>query len=149
MPRDMIDWVVICTVGVLQVFVLLVLPALVVGTIFQSFMIGFATYCFAYSVFLLFVVRKLSIDDSGILFARVLGYPKSVKWTDIESIEKVGRKELILRGWLWPLFPAREMTACLSCKNHFRIKWREGFSYFPPRHEGDFEELVRKYIKST
>jgi hypothetical protein len=128
---------------------LLVLPALVAGVFFQSFIIGFVVYCLAYGMFLLFVVRKLSIDDNGILFVRVLGSPKILKWTDIESIEKVSRKELILRGWLWPLFPAREMTACLSSKNHFRIKWRDGFCYFPPRHEGDFEELIRKYIKST
>lgn len=147
LPCDVLDVLIAVPVGTFQVTALFALPALIVGTTISS-AAGLLTFVFLYAVSLLFMVRTLEIEQDGLHFRRVLGSPKVLLWTQILSIDEAPRWELVFRGWLWPLFPARELTACLSAKHHFRIKWQGGFCYYPPRNVDEFKSAVTEFMKS-
>jgi hypothetical protein len=95
------------------------------------------------------MVRSITVDEAGIQFQRLLGYPKSLSRISILSVEEVTRRELVLHGWLWPLFPSRDMTPSLSAKHHFRIRWKDGFCYFPPKDVEQFKNEIAKIMKDT
>src|SRR5205823_4800031 len=97
------------------------------GALVLSLWAALLAYCIAYGFFLLFMVRRLSVASDGLHFHRVLGSPKFLAWERISSVAVAPRTELILRGWLWPLFPSREITPSLSALQHYRITWDTGF----------------------
>jgi hypothetical protein len=78
------------------------------------------------------------MSKAGIRFHRLLGGPKFLNWEQVGEILVVNRKELIVQGWLWPLFPAREMSPSFSSLNHVKIKYDDKFVYFPPVSHEDF-----------
>lgn len=117
-------------------------PALLAFFLTHSLGIAFLAFCVAYGIALLFMVRRLTITSDGLRFHRILGSPKFIQWDRISSIAVAPRSELILRGWLWPLFPSREITPSLSVLRHYRITWDFGFCYYPPAHTEDFEQHV-------
>jgi hypothetical protein len=83
-------------------------------------------------VFCSFAVTRLTLSTQGIRFHRVFGSPRFLPWDRIVSVAVAPRRELVLQGWLWPPFPAREMTASLTAREHVRISWQDGYCYFPP-----------------
>jgi hypothetical protein len=99
-------------------------------------------------LFVLFSVSKVSISSAGIRFFRYFGAPKILEWSEIEDIEQVSRGELVLKGWLWPLFPAREMTPSLTSTGHIRIRYGKKFVYFPPKDIAAFEQSVDEHMRS-
>jgi hypothetical protein len=141
-PRDFSDGLLSSIVGLFQTAVLFGLPALVAYLITHSGIVAFAAFCAAYGIYLSFVVVRISISSSGIRFHRRFGSPGFLSWERITSIAVVSRRELIFRGWLWPLFPSREMTACLSSLQHYRITWDGGMCYYPPAYPDLFEQYV-------
>ncbi|MBA4369530.1 MAG: hypothetical protein C0403_18035 [Desulfobacterium sp.] len=146
-PRDLIDIFIGIPIGLFQAIVLFGIPGVIVGLVSNNVFMGLLGYCIFYCFFLLFSVWKAKLDDEGILFYRVLGNPKRLRWSEINSIEEVGRKEVVIKGWLWPIFPPREFTPCLSAKNHFRITWDNGFCYYPPKDVEVFTQLFKTYMK--
>lgn len=135
---------------------LLILP-FQISILFLPF--GLVTYLFTESlektalaiviaviVFSLFSVSKLTLSTEGIRFHRILGSPQFIPWEKIRSVHQVTRKELIIFGWLWPPFPAREMSASLSSIGHYRIEWETGFCYFPPANVVEFEADIHRFI---
>lgn len=132
LPRDFIDCVLSVSVGLALVGVLLGVPALVAYWISHSVVIAFLTFCLFHGVFSCFAVSCLTLSPGGIRFHRLFGSPRFLPWEHIVSISVAPRSELVLRGWLWPPFPAREMTASLTAREHLRISWRDGYCYFPP-----------------
>jgi hypothetical protein len=104
--------------------------------------VSLAVPAFILVVLLAFTVWSITLTAQGIHFHRLLGTPKFLPWTSVHSVEIVPRRELIFRGWLWPLFPAREMTASLTSLQHYRITWRDGFCYYPPADTRAFERYV-------
>jgi hypothetical protein len=155
-PRDIADVFVAFLIGFLfQVGLILILPSLfvffVVLTTGQGVEISlgcaFATYLSILAVWIAFTVWSLRISDEGMEFTRLLGKPKLLHWNDITDVSEVPRKEVVLKGWLWPMFPCREMTTCLSALRHFRIRWGDNYCYFPPADADDFLKLVSKFRK--
>ncbi len=142
---DMLDFC-ICffIVAPVQLSMLFGIPALIVYFLTHSSDQTFLAIILIYFIFISFSVWNLTLSADGIRFHRLFGSPKFLPWNRVASIEKAPRWELIVRGWLWPLFPAREMTTSLSSIGHYRIKWADGYCYFPPSCPNDFE----KYIKS-
>jgi hypothetical protein len=114
----------------------------------RSPLVAFFTGLVAYGAAWLFVVRRLIIASDGLHFDRKLGSPKFLPWDQVRDISPVSRVEIVFRGWLWPLFPAREMTPCLSAVGHYRITWDSGYCYYPPIHRKEFEEYVAARIRS-
>jgi hypothetical protein len=149
MPRNFTDIILGFPIGIIQVSVLFLLPFFVVSHITGSSFAGLLVMVCFYIIFTLFTVWHLNIDENGINFKRKIGFPNFIKWQDILSVELVSRKELIIKGWLWPLFPAKEMTPSLSCSKHFKIKWTSGFCYFPPKDIEKFQNIVNMYIQSN
>lgn len=145
MPRDLIDLALTLIVCPVQLGFLFVLPSYLVFLITNSRQFALLLFFVVYLIFLLFSVWGLGLSSEGIRFKRLLGSPKFVPWQDILSIEEAPRWELIRKGWLWPLFPAREMTASLSSIGHYRISWHDGFCYFPPADNLYFEHYVSQY----
>lgn len=143
-PRDTIDVLIAIPVSI-YCLIILGAPGIFIGFLTHSFWTGYIAIVVAYFFPLLFWVRSISINDEGITFHRVLGKPKLLNWQEVESIVEVSRKELVFKGWLWPL-PPRELTSCLSAKNHFRINWDGGFTYFPPKDIPLFKELTVRYL---
>jgi hypothetical protein len=148
LPRDFLDVCLGLPIGLLQVSILFGLPALFAFALTRSLGIAFLAFCLAYGFALLFMVRRLTVATDGLRFHRVLGSPKFLSWNRISSISIAPRGELILRGWLWPLFPSREITPSLSALQHYRITWDTGFCYYPPAHTKDFEQHVVTKIRS-
>ncbi len=141
LPRDATD---------VFIFLLVCLPFQFLPLFGVPFLAGFfvtaspfAGLCMIVSVYLLILlltVWSLRVSESGIEFRRIFGAPKVLKWTEVSSIRPASRREVILQGWLWPLFPAREMTACLSARDHVRFEGSFGVCFFPP---GDLKEFFR------
>jgi hypothetical protein len=94
----------------------------------------------------LFTVSHLTLSSDGIRFHRLLGSPKFLPWNRIVSITQAPRWELILRGWFWPPFPAKEMTTSLASVGHYRIQWDSGYCYFPPQFPNIFEQYVQENL---
>ena len=125
------------------------LPCLVVFMATSSALVAGFGFLVVYAIFLSMSVWSLELTTDGIRFARFLGSPKFIPWNQISTVKRVPRSELILHGWLWPPFPAREMTASLSSRDHFRIQYATGFRYFPPSDPDSFEEVVRRFAPSA
>lgn len=147
-PRSIGDAFVSFLVGLLQVVLLFLLPTIVAFYLSDSFVMAALVINATYLLFLLFSVTKVSVSPAGIRFFRYLGSPKILEWSEIEDIERVSRGEIVLRGWLWPLFPAREMTPSLTSTGHIRIRYGRKFVYFPPKDIAAFERSVGEHLRS-
>jgi hypothetical protein len=148
-PRGFADFC-LCTFVVLpiQLLILFVLPAAIAFALTRSTTAAIGTAVVAYLVFASFSVSRVSLSPQGIRFHRILGTPKFLDWERVTSVDVAPQRELILRGWLWPMFPAREMTACFSSLQHFRITWDSGFCYYPPADSEVFEKYVTAHLKT-
>lgn len=146
-PRDIADGVLSLGVGLLQVFVIFGLPGFVFFWVTNNTILGFAAAVAAYFVFLLFSVSKLVVTPEGIRLSRILGSPKFIAWSTIESIQVAPRSELIWHGWLWPIFPANEMTPSFTSVGHYRIRYNDRLVYFPPNDPVSFMEAIRPYVR--
>lgn len=144
LPRRISDALVAGVIGLAQALVLFVVPAFVVGVLTQSLGIGWFTFLVIYALWLLFTVRHLRCDEDALEFVRILGTPKRIPWEYLESVEEAPQAELVLRGWLWPPFPAREMTLSLTSLGHYRIRWRGGETYFPPKDVQQLLDAIQK-----
>ncbi len=147
-PRDISDGLLSAAIGLFQTAVLFGSPAAAAYLLTRSDIVALAVFCAAYGLFLSFAVLRISISSDGIRFHRGFGNPKFLAWSRITSVSVVPRSELIVRGWLWPLFPAREMTVCLSSLQHYRITWNGGFCYYPPADPGLFEQYVTANLRT-
>lgn len=144
-PRDGADGVIAATVGCFQTLVLFLLPSAVVGLLTGKLLFGIVVYGAFYGLWLLLSVARLELSPAGIRFVRVLGTPKFLTWSEISVVEPVSPRELVLLGWLWPPFPAREMTFSLTCKGHYAIRHGGGVTYFPPSQPEEFERRIAEY----
>ena len=147
LPRDFLDVLIGLPTGLLQIAVLLIAPSAVIALVLHNLLAGAVAYVLIYAVWLMFMVRSITVDTEGIRFQRMLGSPKRLSRSSILSVEEVTRREVVLHGWLWPLLPAREMTPALSAKHHFRISWGEGFCYFPPKDVEQFKNAISEVMK--
>ena len=144
-PRDIFDVFIGLPLGLLLAIILLGLPACVVAIATQSVLLGFVAY-FAASVLLyLFMVSSVRLDATGITFRRVLGSPRFLAWGSVTEITKASRQEVIFQGWIWPIFPPREATPCMSSLDHVRIDWSSGHCYFPPQEIESFLETFESF----
>ena len=133
LPRGVLDFAITTLVALpLQCIGLFVAPAAGVLLAFGSVEGALLAAFLVYLLFLLFSVWSISVSNDGIQFKRILGWPRLLAWSEVATVAEVPRWELIRQGWLWPIFPAREMTACLSSLRHYKITWRGGHCYFPP-----------------
>jgi hypothetical protein len=90
-------------------------------------------------------VRWLRVDAGGIRFGRHRGTPRSIPWGDVLSVEPAPRREVVVRGWLWPPLARREPTGSLSSFGHYRIEYRGGTCYFPPVDAVAFRAAIRRW----
>ncbi|MGO9002587.1 MAG: hypothetical protein ACLPYZ_12675 [Limisphaerales bacterium] len=156
LPRDFIDVCLGFPIGLLLVTLFFGVPALAAFLIARAFGVSidlsliaaFVAYCLFYGFFLLFMVRRLTVAPDGLHFHRVLGSPKFLAWERISSVVVAPRSEVVIRGWLWPPFPSREITPSLSALQHYRISWDGGFCYYPPARVEDFEQYVVSKIQT-
>ena len=148
LPRDFLDVVIGLPVGLFGFCIVFIVPTLVMAMLFgfPACLITFLLLCI---VWLLFTVQSMTLDVEGIHFQRILGSPKHLSWQTIISVEEATRREVVLHGWLWPLFPTREMTFSLSTKHHFRIRWTGGYCYFPPKDIEQFRKKVSEMMEGN
>jgi len=132
-------------VAVVQMAVLFGVPGLLGYWLTGSEGVAWSVVIGMYLLFLSFSVFSISVGEEGIKFNRLFGSPKSLSWADIKEIDEVSPRELIVDGWLWPLFPTREMTPCLSSRGHFKITYHGGHCYYPPEDVELFSALVKQY----
>jgi hypothetical protein len=145
-PRNLADGLLCCAVFLVQALGLFVVPAALVYLLTSSSWLALLTPVLVYVIFMLFSVWSVSLSEEGIRFNRILGTPKLLRWKEVLDVSPAPQKELILNGWLWPLLPAREMTACLSSIGHYRIRWESGFCYFPPADEMSFAKCIEEHL---
>jgi len=148
MARDTVDFCVAAfVVFPAQFLALFILPGVIVFLLSRSWPFALAAPVVVCLVFVAFSVWSISLTTEGIRFHRILGIPKFLPWSSISSVEVAPRWELIRRGWLWPLLPAREMTASLTSLRHYRIRWQSGFCYYPPADAEAFEQYVGTHLQ--
>lgn len=147
LPRSIADFA-ITTFAVLpiQVTALFFAPSAFAFLVSGSSEVAFLVAASIYFIFLLFSVWSIAVSQDGIRFKRLLGDPKLLPWSEVLSVTEASRSELITKGWLWPLFPAREMTACLSSVRHYKISWNGGFCFYPPADTLGFEKHVEEHL---
>jgi len=149
LPRDIIDILIGFPIGVLSAALVMGVPALIVA-FSVSVDAGAITFLLLYAASFLFLVRSVEVEQDAIIFRRVLGKPKRLLKSEIVSIEEAPRQEVVIHGWLWPIFPlAREMSASLSARNHFRIRWQSGFCYFPPKDIEQFRNAISEMMQEN
>lgn len=156
LPRDLFDVCVGLPVGIFQWTLLMGMPGLLAFALaywlgvalLPSIGLGFLGYLVAYGAFLLVTVWHLALRADGLHFQRIFGSPKFLPRERILSIEAAPRREVILRGWLWPPFPPREASPSLSASWHYRITWDAGVCYYPPKRPEEFERLVIARVQS-
>ncbi|HWX36838.1 MAG TPA: hypothetical protein VNZ53_56685 [Steroidobacteraceae bacterium] len=146
LPRGLVDAAVVAISAIIQICALFLLPPLLIYVVFRSAPAALILALLTYLAFLAFSVWSIVLTSEGIRFRRLFGYPKYLPWTAITSVESTPRLELIVKGWLWPLLPAREMTPSMTSQGHYRISWKGGFCYFPPRDTVEFENYVSEHI---
>jgi hypothetical protein len=139
------DFMAFFAVGAFQAAVMFVLPGYLTYTATGSEVSGWGVGIVLYGIFLLFSVSSVGISESGIHLKRVFGTPKEVPWGRVRGFIEANPREVIVLGWLWPLFPAREMTPCMSCKGHIRIQLDDGYFYYPPKAMSHFIDALEKY----
>ena len=150
LPRDFSDVLIGLFVALpIQMGPVFFLPSGLVWWCTGSFALGFLTLLVIYGVWLCFTVWSLELSADGIRFVRFCGTPRFLRWQDITDISETSRSEVVLHGWLWPMFPTREMTPALSALGHFRIRWRDGFVYFPPAHTEEFRKQIDEFRTKT
>jgi hypothetical protein len=143
LPRDATDILVFLFVALpLQLFPMFGAPFILMYWASDSVDLAFLAVLTIYGVFMMFAVWSLRLDTRGIEFRRLLGTPKFLRWDEITSIRPATRMEVVKDGWLWPLFPAREMTACLSARDHIRFEFDSGFCFFPPEDADEFLRIT-------
>jgi hypothetical protein len=146
MPRDFMDVLIgLFVVLPVQVVPVFFLPSGLIWWLTGSFLLGFLTFIVIYTVWLCWTVWSLELSSDGIRFVRFCGAPKLLRWDEVTDISEAPRREIVLHGWLWPVFPAREMTPALSALCHFRICWRGGVSYFPPARADEFKRQIDEF----
>jgi len=148
-PRGLGDTCLCTMVFIVQALFLFVLPGSAMYLITSSMPYAVIIVILIYITFTLFSVSSATLTDEGIHFKRLLGFPKFLPWNQITNIAVAPRMELIVHGWLWPLFPAREMTPSLSSLNHYRISWDKGYCYYPPTDILGFEQAVQQKLKPS
>jgi hypothetical protein len=147
LPRDLLDLAAFISVGFAQLTALLVIPYFLFLFLTKSPLVALLAPISLYGLFALYSVRFILVDATGIKFARILGKPKLLTWSEIKEVSLVSRGELIVHGWLWPLLPAREMTPCLSSQGHYRISWGKDCCYYPPADVELFKSVVAEHLK--
>jgi hypothetical protein len=130
-----------------QALGLFILPGLIAFLISGSWKFGVAVPVVIYFVFLSFSVSSMTLSADGIRFHRLFGSPKFLPWSIVQSVEIAPRWELITKGWFWPLFPCREMTASFTSLHHYRISWAGGFCYYPPADAEAFHQYVTRHLQ--
>jgi len=147
MPRSVGDFFTgFLLVFPVQALALLILPGLVAFLLSRSWFVALIPPIIIYFAVIIFTVWSILLTPEGIRFRRLFGVPKFLPWSSISTIEVVTQRELVTKGWLWPLLPAREMTASLSSVRHYRISWHGGYCYYPPADTEAFEQHVRGYM---
>jgi hypothetical protein len=149
LPRTLDDFVFSVLIASIQITCLFLIPAAITFFLSGLLWLAILVCTFVYLLFLLFSVWTMSLSSNGIKFKRLLGSPRFIAWKDVVAIDKVSRWELIYKGWLWPMFPAREMTASMSSLGHYRICWHGGFCYYPPKDCVTFERHVSWYLSQA
>ena len=146
-PRDITDFLIVAFVAFpVLIGALFGLPAMVVFLFTGSTGAALLVAAAFYVMFCLFSVSRITLSPEGIRFHRLLGSPRFLAWDRIVSVSEAPRWQLIVRGWLWPPFPAREMTPSFSSVGHYRIQWDSGYCFFPPDQPSDFEHYVRSRL---
>ena len=141
-PQSFADGALATAVGVFQLLVF-ALPGVLAFAFFQSDWPAIALLVAVPVFFNLHCISQTSLDATGIHFKRVLGTPKTLLWSEITSVREASSAEVVFSGWLWPFFPAREMTPSLTTIGHFRIQFADRWVYFPPKEPEKFLEYVR------
>jgi ABC-type multidrug transport system fused ATPase/permease subunit len=145
--HDLLDFCIVTfIVSPLLLGVVFVVPALAVLFLTNSSLAALLAIAAVWIAFALFTVSRLTLSSDGIRFHRILGSPKFLPWSRIVSITRAPRWELILRGWFWPPFPAKEMTTSFASVGHYRIQWDSGYCYFPPQFPSVFEQYVQENL---
>lgn len=147
-PRDATDAALAIAVGLLQCAVLFLLPVLLVDALFvNGWWWGIGTSVALYVIFLLHVVKDVKVGSDGIRFTRTLGNPKFLRWSEITEVVEASRSELVIHGWLWPLFLPREMSPSCTTLGHCRIGFGKGFVYFPPSDLEGFMAAIDRFSR--
>lgn len=144
-PRDLADALISAAIGIVQIFVLFVLPGMLVQLATGGGSLGLMTGLVLYCVFALCSVSKVEVGSAGIRFKRLLGSPRFLPWSAITGVAEAPRRELIVHGWLWPLLPPREMSPSCTSLGHYRIQYGERFVYFPPSDAAAFLAAVERF----
>lgn len=145
-PRDVTDVLITLFVFTpLQFVPVFIIPSAIAYFLSHSFRWAFATFVVIYFGWLAFTVWSVRLTASGIHFTRLFGSPRFLRWDDVTEVAEAPRREVVVQGWLSPRFPAREMTPCLSALRHFRIRWRNGWCYYPPADVETFKRLADEF----
>ena len=128
-------------VGIFAALIFLFLSAFLFNTIIYALILSLVFLAVVISV----TVRHIEVSGKGIRFVRLLGSPRFLTWAEIQSIKPVGRREILVKGWL--SFPPREATASMTSKGHYKFQWKDGYCYYPPRDIAEFHEIVVDKLK--
>ena len=149
LPRDALDVAIGLPFGLLAATVVMGLPAVSAYLVSDSVEGALVVALLAGGISLLYTVRSIELGPDGIRFRRLLGSPRMLTWIDVDAIVPVERMEVVLRGWLWPMFSPRDASLCLSARGHFRITWGRRWCYYAPKDPSRFQELVQKYLQGA
>jgi hypothetical protein len=139
LPRDATDWLLGLSMG------LPIGGAIVGGFMWLSHRFGLPielglipALSIAIVIFLA-GIQRITVHDTGLELHRKLGSPRFVEWSDLHGIRRASRAEVF---WASVFQPQRICSLCLSFRDQYRMDWRYGYFYYPPRELEAFLEAV-------
>ncbi len=146
LPRNILDILIGVPILVYGVVVVYLLPVFMVLLIFDSVICAIILFLLIWGYFVFGGVRYLVVDENGILFKRIIGNPKYIAWENLENVELSKPLNTVLKGWIWPLTPPREMTFSLSAHGHFEFEYNGGkIVFFPPKSENELLNVIQEH----
>lgn len=132
-------------VALVQLLVFIGIPYLISTLFNKPEIIFISLISVVFVLFLSFSVFSLTISEEGIRLKRFMGHPKLISWSEFKGISRATPKEVIIFGWLWPIFPAREMSPSVGVSGHVKIHYNNKYCFFPPESIEAFEDAIEKY----
>jgi len=146
-PRDSTDTAISATIGLALTMFTAGCPGAMVAYATGSVILGILTVLAIVMLFGFYAVTDLAVDDKGLHFVRQFGPPTFIPWSEITAIEPAPRSEVIVFGWIFPPFPAREPTPTMTSLGHYRISCGKECMYYPPEDPEAFMAAVGRHLR--
>jgi len=143
LPRDFLDFLISFFIFTFML-ILVLIPGIVLVLITKKLIFFIVTNLVIIFFILKYSTVYISISKKGITFHTILGKPRFVDWKEIVRIQKTTTSQFIKEAILTPSTVVRETGTAFTAKGYYKITWKYGYFFFPPKNPKEFVTLVHQ-----